>query len=246
MHHTVDNRGAEAVLNLWSPYTEKSSEFSLSQIWVVRGSGDDRETVEAGWQRYHDLYGDDRARLFIYFTPDNYAIGGGGCYNLSCGKFVQTNNSIIIGGPYSAYSQLNGTQRTITLLWFKDGDNGSWWLRHGDVWVGYYPRELFDANGLQTSASRVAFGGEIIDTPNDGVHTATDMGSGHWPYEKFGWAAYQRTLRYVDTSNFYRDATGNAYSISDRWCYDLDKLTAGDPWRHYFYFGGSGRNTECQ
>jgi hypothetical protein len=244
MHHTVDNRGAEAVLNLWSPYTEKDTEFSLSQIWVVRGSGSDRETVEAGWQKYRTLYGDYRARLFIYFTPDNY--GSGGCYNLSCGKFVQTNNNIVIGGPYSSYSQVDGPQKTITLLWFKDGDNGHWWLRHGDVWVGYYPRELFDSNGLQTRGGRVAFGGEILDTEGDGKHTETDMGSGRWPYEEFGKAAYQRTLRYVDTNNFYQDATGTAYSITDDQCYDLDKLSAGEPWREYFYFGGSGRNTQCQ
>ena len=68
----IANWGAESILNVWSPYVEKSNEFSLSQIWVVRGSGADRETVEAGWQVYKDLYGDWRAHLFIYFTPDNY------------------------------------------------------------------------------------------------------------------------------------------------------------------------------
>lgn len=45
---TVNNWGAQSILNVWSPYTEQASEFSLSQIWVVRGSGSNRETVEVG------------------------------------------------------------------------------------------------------------------------------------------------------------------------------------------------------
>ncbi|MDT7542074.1 MAG: hypothetical protein QOE33_1978, partial [Acidobacteriota bacterium] len=95
---SVDNWGAESIFNVWSPYVEKSDEFSLSQMWVTRGGGGDLETVEGGWQVYRDLYGDWRAHLFIYFTPDNY--GNGGCYNLSCNGFVQVNNTVYIGGDF--------------------------------------------------------------------------------------------------------------------------------------------------
>lgn len=191
-------------MSLWNPYTERSDEFSLSQKWVVRGSGSDLETAEAGWQKYKDLYGDWNARLFIYFTPDNY--GSGGCYNLTCGAFVQTNNTVYIGGAFSQYSQVGGAQWEIKLLWYKDGTNGHWWLRYGDTWVGYYPRTRFDANGLRDQAAKIDFGGEIIDRQTSGRHTHTDMGSGRWPYEGYGYAAYQRALKYVDTTNYYRDA----------------------------------------
>ena len=102
-YRSVSNWGAQTALNVWSPYTERANEFSLSQMWVVRGSGSNLETVETGWQKYRDLYGDYRPRLFIYFTPDNY--GSGGCYNLSCGAFVQVNNSVYIGGGFSNISQ---------------------------------------------------------------------------------------------------------------------------------------------
>jgi Neprosin len=71
------------------------------------------------------------ARLFIYFTPDNY--GSGGCYNLSCSAFVQTTNTIVIGGPWSTYSSLCGAQYEVKLLWYKDGTTGNWWLRYGDT-----------------------------------------------------------------------------------------------------------------
>jgi hypothetical protein len=239
----VPNMGAQSSLNLWSPYVERASEFSLAQIWVTRGFGADLETVEAGWQVYPNLYGDWRARLFIYFTPDNY--GNGGCYNLDCGAFVQTNNSVVIGGAYSSYSATNGPQWEVTLFWYKDGPNGHWWLQHQGVWVGYYPRQLFDGNGLRDQAALIDFGGEIIDTPGDGFHTATDMGGGAFAYLGWANAAYQRNLRYVDTSNFWREATGLTPSYTDYWCYDILLYNWGN-WANHFYFGGSGYNVECE
>ena len=56
-------------------------------MWVYRGSGANLDPVEAGWQKYQDLYGDANPHLFIYFTPDNY--GAGGRYNTSCTGWVQ-------------------------------------------------------------------------------------------------------------------------------------------------------------
>jgi hypothetical protein len=241
-YQSVNNWGAESNLNVWNPYTERASEFSLSQIWVTRGGGSSLETVEVGWQKYRDLYGDYNARLFIYFTPDNY--GSGGCYNLTCGAFVQTNSSVIIGGSFSNYSAIGGTQYSIKLLWYKDGTTGHWWLKYGDTWVGYYPRSKFDSNGLSDSAALVDFGGEIIDTQGDGVHTGTDMGSGNFAYLGWQQAAFQRNIQYVDTSNFYRSPSLTG-TYTDYWCYDI-LLYSDASWGKYFYFGGSGNNTYCQ
>ncbi len=240
---SVDNWGAESIFNLWSPYVEKEDEFSLSQMWVTRGSGSTLQTVEGGWQVYHDLYGDWRAHLFIYFTPDNY--GSGGCYNTSCSGFVQVNGTVYLGGGFTNYSSLGGQQSEFKLLWYKDGTNGAWWLRYGDTWVGYYPRELFKDSGLRSQASYIDFGGEIVNDQTDNRHTRTDMGSGHWPYEGFGWTAYQRAVRYVDTSNFYQRATNLNRSVTNNMCYDLSLQSSGGDWEEYFYFGGSGLNTSC-
>jgi hypothetical protein len=240
---SIDNWGAEGIFNVWSPYNEKPGEFSLSQMWVARGDGAPRETVEAGWQKYHDLYGDWRSHLFIYFTPDNY--GSGGCYNLSCNGFVQVNNTIYIGGGFANYSVENGAQAEFKLLVYKDGREGHWWLKYGDIWVGYYPRTLFDDNGLRNNAGRFRFGGEIVNTRTDNRHTRTDMGSGNWPSQGFGFAAYIRALRYVDTSNFYQRATNLDRSTTPN-CYDLIKHSDSGSWEEYFYFGGPGFNNSCQ
>jgi Neprosin/Neprosin activation peptide len=242
-YRNVANWGGESIFNVFSPYVQKDDEFSLSQMWVTRGAGSNLETVEGGWQVYEDLYGDWKAHLFIYFTPDNY--GSGGCYNTSCSGFVQVANTVYLGGGFTNYSVRGGDQYEFKLLWYKDGRNGSWWLRYGDTWVGYYPRSLFDANGLRDEAGKVDFGGEIVNTSPDGQHTRTDMGSGHWPYEGFSWAAYQRSIRYVDTSNYYQKATGLTRAVTNDQCYDLSLFDSSGDWGVYFYFGGSGRNSSC-
>lgn len=243
VRYSIDNWGGEAIYNVWSPFVDETDEFSLSQMWIMRGAGDDMEAVEAGWQKCYDLYGDWRSRLFIYYRPDAY--GSGGCYNLTCGAFVQVDNSVYIGGGFTNYSSEGGTQWEFKLAWIKDHTNGHWWLRYQDIWVGYYPRNLFDANGIRDYADRIDFGGEIVNTSPDGHHTRTDMGSGNWPYEGFGYAAYQRAIRYVDTSYYYRRATGLNPSATDDMCYDIDLYSSDGSWGEYFYFGGSGYNTYC-
>lgn len=239
----VANWGGESIFNLFSPYVEQEDEFSLSQMWVTRGGGKDLETVEGGWQVYEDKYGDWRAHLFIYFTPDDY--GDGGCYNTDCDGFVQVADSVYLGGGFTNYSERGGAQWEFKLLWYKDGTEGAWWLKYGDTWVGYYPRDLFDSNGLRDASDNVDFGGEIVNTKTDGRHTRTDMGSGHWPYEGYSWAAYQRAIRYVDTSNFYQRASGLSRSTTNDQCYDLGLASSTGDWEEYFYFGGSGFNTSC-
>jgi len=243
---TVDNLGAESSLNIWNPLVELSREFSLSQIWVSRGTGASTETVEAGWQNYRDLYGDSNSRLFIYFTPDNY--GSGGCYNLSCGGFVQTNSTIAIGSTFAGYSTTGGTQREVKLFWFKDGTAGHWWLRVGTTWVGYYPRTKFDANGIIDKGDRVTFGGEIINSQPSGRHTTTDMGSGAFAEQGWQRAAYQRQIQYVDTGNVYRSPASLGAITTDSFCYNSSAVandTTAGGWGRYFYFGGTGYNANC-
>jgi hypothetical protein len=239
----IANWGAESVLNLWNVWVEWSNEFSLSQIWVVRGSGADRQTLEAGWQSYKNKYDDWNAHLFIYFTPDNY--GSGGCYNLDCGGFVQVDNSVYIGGGFTNASDFGGTQYVIKLLIARDPATGNWWLWWFDTPVGYWPNGLFDAAGLANQADTVDFGGEIVNTWPGGRHTDTDMGSGNWPSSGWRWAAYQCNIQYVDTNYFYADPTLSA-SRTNANCYDI-ALTddSGGSWGDYFYFGGPGRNASC-
>jgi hypothetical protein len=93
----VNNLGGNSNLNLWNPYvnTNWGEVFSLSQQWYVGGSENSTQTAEVGWQNYPGKYGNEEARLFIYWTADYY--NHTGCYNLDCGAFVQTSNKAALG-----------------------------------------------------------------------------------------------------------------------------------------------------
>ena len=235
---TINNRGAKTDINVWSPYVEKNSEFSLSQLWASRGSGSNLETVEAGIQKYKNKYGDYRSHLFIYFTPDNY--GSGGCYNLDCNEFVQTNNSVYIGGGFNNYSSDGGNQYHISLQFYKDGKDGNWWLKYGNTWVGYYPKSLFDSNGISSYASMVEYGGEIINYGNS-RHTKTDMGSGKFPSAGWKHASFQKNIGYYNLSQSFTHLTNNWESVTKSSCYDIDfTQNNGSSWGSHFYFGGPG------
>ena len=99
--------------------------------------------------------------------------------------------------------------------------------------------------GLRDMGEEVDFGGEIVNKETDGRHTRTDMGSGYWPYEGYGYAAYQRAIRYIDTTYTYQYATGLIESRTNDRCYDIDVTNSSGSWETYFYFGGSGYNSQC-
>ncbi|KAF3437475.1 hypothetical protein FNV43_RR20228 [Rhamnella rubrinervis] len=234
--------GAKASINVWTPRVTDQYEFSLSQIWVISGSfGHDLNTIEAGWQVSPELYGDNYPRFFTYWTTDAYQATG--CYNLLCSGFVQTNNRIAIGAAISPRSSFRGRQFDIGLMVWKDPKHGHWWLEFGSgLLVGYWPDFLF--SHLRSHASMVQFGGEIVNRRSSGIHTSTQMGSGHFAEEGFGKAAYFRNLQVVDWDNNLLPLT-NLHLLADHSnCYDI-RQGRNNAWGTYFYYGGPGRNVRC-
>jgi len=240
----ASNFGAESYFNVWKAATELSSEFSLSQLWITDGKG--QETVEAGWQVYrqrHPTSYPSDPHLFIYSTQDGY--NNTGCYDLDCSDFVQTNSSVVIGGRLSNQSQVNGSQYTTRIMVHKDGVNGHWWIAVNGVYAGYYPRNLYDSAGIINQAANIDFGGEIINSWPSGRHTGTDMGSGYKPSSGFGYAAYQRSIRYINTSNVFSKPSLTA-SRTKAACYDISTPAFDSgTWQTYFYFGGGGYGAGC-
>jgi PKD repeat protein len=240
----VNNTGMSADFNLWSPTVELSSEFSLSQLWVARGLTTDNslQTAETGWQNYQQKYGDSRSRLFAYYTTSNYQTGTG-CYNLDCTGFVQTDSTVILGGGWTSYSTQGGAQYDISLAYFRDQSPPyNWWLRYQGTWVGYYPNSLFASQGIANYSDHIDFGGEIVNNQTGGLHTTTDMGSGRFPSEGFGAAAYSKRIQYWDTSSTQFNATGLNRNVTNASYYDLSLGSSTDSnWLRYFYFGGPGR-----
>jgi len=80
----------------------------------------------------------------------------------------------------------------------------------------------FTREGARGAVTDVAArtGGRSRTGQPGGRHTCTDMGSGRWPCEGFRYAACQRSIKYISTSNYWKTPSLTR-SVTDRWCYDL-------------------------
>ncbi|KAL5710643.1 hypothetical protein ACHQM5_021182 [Ranunculus cassubicifolius] len=181
--------GARAVMNVWQPSVQGKEAFSLSQIWVTSGPYADVNTIEVGWIVYPTLFG-PQTRLFVFWTVDGYR--NTGCYNLFCPGFVQVNPRIPVDVPLQV-STYNDQQYEITLEVVQDPSSGNWFLMKDELSIGYWPKSLF--NYLNTKANKVDWGGETSFL-KPGVDPA--MGSGHFPSEGYGKAAYIREVKVID------------------------------------------------
>ncbi|KAL4563657.1 hypothetical protein LXL04_027702 [Taraxacum kok-saghyz] len=235
--------GAKATMNVWDPKIQQSNEFSLSQIWLLGGSfASDLNSIEVGWQVSPDLYGDNNTRFFTYWTSDAYQATG--CYNLLCSGFIQINNEIALGASISPISKYHGSQYDISILVWKDPEQGNWWMQFGNGKVlGYWPGSLFSY--LSGSATMVQWGGEVVNSASDGQHTTTQMGSGHFPEEGFGKSSYFRNVQLVDGSNSLRVPKNIETFTEEPNCYDV-QTGKNDAWGSYIFYGGPGRNPNCQ
>ncbi|TVU04395.1 hypothetical protein EJB05_50024, partial [Eragrostis curvula] len=233
--------GTKININLWHPSIETAQDFSLAQLWIMAGSygGNDLNTIEAGWQVYPGMYGDENTRFFIYWTRDAYQTTG--CYNLACSGFIQTNNQIAMGASISPYSSYGGSQYEFSILVWKDPQSGNWWLQLENYQLGYWPSSFF--SHLADSASCVMWGGEVFSS-SDG-QSSTQMGSGHFPGEWFGKASYIRNIQVVDSSNYLRPPSGLGLIAQWPKCYNVQSGTDDNSWGTYIFYGGPGRNPSC-
>ncbi|KAL5063401.1 hypothetical protein RYX36_025138 [Vicia faba] len=234
--------GAQATFNVWSPYLESQNEFSLSQMWLVSGTfGKDLNSIEVGWHVYPRLYGDNRPRFFIYWTADAYQSTG--CHNLLCPGFVHTNKNFPIGAELPKHSTYTGQQFSITFKISKDKNTGNWLLEDGaGNLIGYWPAPLFTR--LKYHADEVHFGGEIVNAKSRGSHTSTAMGSGHFPEEGFGKAAFIRNMQVIDSDNNLISLANPTYLASNPNCYSIQGKSSPN-WGNHIYYGGPGKSEKC-
>jgi hypothetical protein len=245
--------GTEGNINAWDPYVNWSDEFSLGQLWLIRGSFPDakQQTVEVGHQECRNIYGDWVPHLFVFFTTNSYTAFGKdkdgnniGGYNTTVDGWVQYASTIHPGSLSSPLSQSGGTQFIMALkvqLW-----QGNWWVKVNGTWIGFYPASLYNSTGLREQADRLDWGGEIVDSADHSGTTATDMGNGHWPYEGWQRCAYMNNLRYQSTTEgAMSDYNGRASSEFPA-CYGIEShMLSGSDWGSYFWWGGSGKNANC-
>jgi hypothetical protein len=234
----VNNLGGNSNLNVWSPYvnTAAGEVFSLSQEWYVGGSGSGTQTEEVGWVVYPGMFnGDEKSHFFIFSTPNNYSTG---CWNNTCGDFVQVADSGLLGASFSNYSTAGGAQYDFSAEYYLY--QGNWWLGYQGTWVGYYPGSMYNGGQNTKYAQLIEFGTEGV-----GTTVWPPEGSGAWSSTGFSHAAYQRNLYYISTSGTSywdsltaQDPSPSCYSISGPY------TSTSSGWTRYFYEGGPG-GTKC-
>ncbi|KAJ8756173.1 hypothetical protein K2173_024720 [Erythroxylum novogranatense] len=232
--------GACATFNVWVPKVVDPGEVSTAQMWIVSGDGENLNSIEVGWQVQS---GSNVTRFFSFWTRDAYRSTG--CYNLECPGFIQVNPEYVLGFSLQPTSIYGGDQYEMTVIIHKDNSSGNWWLTFQGQDLGYWPGDLFTS--LADSANLITFGGgQVINNQYGGHHTTTEMGSGHYPIEGFGKAAYIGHLQYVDASNVLRIAYPLLPFITKTPCYYITMLkdevsTEGV----HLYFGGPGYSDQC-
>lgn len=269
--------GCQGTFSAFSP-TVATGDFSLIQLAIGRSQGasrpdrkvadpskDNLQTLEAGWQKYPGIYGDDLMHLFTYFTTVAYNPVGKdfvGGYNTTFKGWVQYDRDLYPACTYSPTSVDGGNQYEMWLvyqLW-----RGNWWFWCNDRWLGYYPGSMFVSNdnlpAAKDPSSTLAdhgdfnsFFGEIFDSTDlttDSNPTTTDMGSGEFAETRWTHSAYIRNI--LTQTNVSKEPDGhNDSNIAfngalqsfnyDPKRYDLENHAGnGGNWGSYLWLGGPG------
>ncbi|GER51541.1 hypothetical protein STAS_28925 [Striga asiatica] len=78
------------------------------------------------------------------------------------------------------------------------------------------------------------------------AHTKTQMGSGHFPNEGYGEAAYIRNIEVLDENYEIAPAPQLQYISPEKPnCYWARIGSPSETWGSYMFFGGPGRNVNC-
>jgi hypothetical protein len=237
----LNNWGGQSTLSLNNPYvyTNEGEVFSLMQQWYVGGSGSSTQTAEVGWQNFPNQYGTENPVLFAYYTADDY--NRTGCYNYTCGAFVQYGGAPISLGEYWNHYSIPGNanaQYIITIGYYFY--QGNWWLAYGTGWVGYYPGSLYGSGQLSHNATLVEFGTESV-----GSSVWPAEGSGQWASKGWPYSGFQYNLEYRNSQGSLLSLTGLTSTEPSPKCYtDTPEAYGGSTWEYYFYLGGPG-GTGC-
>jgi Neprosin len=246
-YQAVNNDGGASVLNVWNPKVVASTagdDHSLSQQWVLGGTGSKLQSAEAGWTKDPD-FSTTKPVYFVYFTANDYASIG--CYDLECTGFVQTDKSLALGAPVTpCCSTKTGVNDSFSQEWFLS--KGDWWLAINGTYIGYYPVAVYKGGQLSRYSTLIEFGGEV-----NGSVTSLNwpaMGSGAYASSGPGQAAYQSSIEYINRSakafwaNLTTQVTGAGTTPSP--CYSLAYTSASGSTGTFFYYGGpGGKQSKC-
>jgi hypothetical protein len=246
--HTGTFFGGLCDMTIYTPTIQGGDDHSLYQLWLLSGTGDGTQSVEAGWIVDSGLNGDLDPHLFTFFTTNGWTENGDnlGGYNQQQAGWVQISDGVFPGAALATSrvgQQVNRYDMQF-MLW-----QGSWWFKLENIWVGYYPISLFGAGPMARSASWMAFGGEVFSGLSDPTMTTCQMGSGRkGEHGSDGYSAWQRNIQAITSINAtggqVQDFNGRAFA-EDSSRYDIvQTMSSGTNWGSFLFAGGPGSGTE--
>jgi hypothetical protein len=162
----ADVDGFYSSLTISKPALAKEDYHTLAELALE--SADSNQIVEIGWNVDRSVNGDEDPHLFVYHWINNKST----CYN-ACG-FVQFSPNVKPGDTLNY-----GAIKKFGIQYF----NGSWWVAFDSEWIGYFPEQLWNDQGVKFSKGgfQQVFG-EVASSST--TPCATQMGLGLVPLPK--------------------------------------------------------------
>ena len=154
--------GVYANVTIGRPRLGNYDYHSLAELALQ--SADGQQIVEVGWTVDRLVNGDEDPHLFVYHWVNRQP----SCYN-GCG-FQPYSKNVFPGSTLP----LNTTKR-FGIQYY----NGAWWIAYDTEWIGYFPEQLWNDQGVTFNRSGLvqAFG-EVAGTTS---WPCTAMGTGSPP-----------------------------------------------------------------
>ncbi|ESQ55633.1 hypothetical protein EUTSA_v10027151mg [Eutrema salsugineum] len=226
--------GAQAVFDIYKPRV-LSNQFTKAWIWLNHRENDVISSIQFGWAVHTGLYPDDRPRLTTYFVSDRQK---NGCYNTLCrGGFVQVHKTIYPGMVYDKVSVLGKRQYSVHLLVGQDSRTKNWLLMTRTTLIGYWPHQIYSAQG----PTQAYFGGYAGGLTGD---ISPAMGAGNFVIQagfRKNYSCFMKQLK-LFYGNKLEDIDSNAFGeyVDSPNCYDVwfRKFEVGNG--ELLTFGGPG------
>jgi hypothetical protein len=158
----AETDGMYANLTIAKPKLADEDYHTLAELALQ--SADGQQIVEVGWNVDRSVNGDDDPHLFVYRWVNRQT----SCYN-GCG-FVQYSKNLKPGDTLSY-----DVTKKFGIQYF----NGAWWIAFDSEWIGYYPEQIWNDQGVKFSKSGfLQVFGEVAASSEE---PCTEMGNGQTP-----------------------------------------------------------------
>lgn len=221
-----------------------TTDHSVTELAVIRGTGTSFQAVEVGYIINRDLNGNPDTHLFSYAWKNGVGLGYGTggfvryCPNGSNPCNLPQENDVLIAGP-------GGTalsSRPFVIEYATNYGVLAWWVSYNGNYFGYWPATLWSSGttngGALVSGSRIDIFGEVYSWDD---HPCTDMAEGVQPTSSSGGFAGSATINGTTTGVNLTVHTNNSDGVNNSAYYNaVMAVSGGTTSTRSFWYGGDG------